>query len=88
VPTYDFKCEACGDEFEALTEPGATPPCPRCGSGRTRRLWSPGFRTLKWGLRGKAAQESDSRRAEREAARQDRIAGARKRRKTGGPPGG
>ena len=86
MPTYDFECEGCGYEFEQLTDVGATPACPACGSEQTRRLWSPGFRTLKWGVRGRAARESDSHRAEREAAHQDRLAEIKKKRRRGEQP--
>ena len=79
MPLYEFECEACGEIFEELTHAGATPNCPNCGSAKTKRLWSPGFRTLKFGLRGKAARESNARRTEREAARQERLAERRKR---------
>lgn len=86
MPTYDFRCESCGEEFEALIPAGATPDCPSCGASGAKRLWSPGFRTLKWGVRGKAAKESDSRRSEREAAHQDRLAEIKKKRRRGEQP--
>ena len=31
MPIYDFKCRACGHEFEGLVLPARTPPsCPAC----------------------------------------------------------
>jgi hypothetical protein len=39
---------------------------------------------LSIGLRGRAARESDSRRSEREAARKERFAEQRKKRREGG----
>ena len=71
MPLYDFACEACGHEFEGQAEPGATAPCPECGAApdRTRRLWRPIAPPAKMGLRGRAARESNARRAEREARR-------------------
>jgi putative FmdB family regulatory protein len=41
MPIYDFRCEQCGAEFEQLTEAGAQVPCPKCGSERTTRIYSP-----------------------------------------------
>ena len=69
MPLYDFACDACGDEFEAHAEPGATASCPACGAGDTRRLFRPIAPPAKIGLRGVAARRSDARRAEREAKR-------------------
>jgi len=69
VPLYDFRCEECEATFEELTAPDGAPPCPRCGGARTRRLWSRVAPPARIGLRGRAARESDARRAEREAKR-------------------
>ena len=71
MPLYDFACDACGERFEERTEPGEAPPCPACGEGSARRLFTPIPPPPKLGLRGRAARESDGRRAEREAKRQD-----------------
>lgn len=83
MPLYDFACDACGDEFEAVAPAGGTAPCPTCDSAEVRRLWRPIAPPLKFGLRGGAARESDARRGEREAARQDRLADIKKKRKAG-----
>jgi putative FmdB family regulatory protein len=40
VPLYEYRCAACGHEFEALVAIGATPDCPRCGSASLERLLS------------------------------------------------
>jgi len=83
VPIYEFECDDCGERFEELmgAEAGA-PACPGCGSARTRRLISlvspPGRQP-----RGAAVRSDESRRQEREAARQDRITESRKKRATG-----
>ena len=76
MPTYDFACEACGHEFEALADPGATAPCPSCGAApeRTRRLWRPIAPPAKTGLRGYAARRSNAARSDREKRRQERSA--------------
>ena len=40
MPTYEYKCEACGNEFEkfqSITAP-AIRKCPACGKNRVKRL--------------------------------------------------
>jgi putative FmdB family regulatory protein len=37
---YDFRCRACGEEFEALVRPPAAPACPACASPDLERLLS------------------------------------------------
>ena len=69
MPLYDFRCEDCTTTFDELAAPGAAPACPACGSARTTRLWTPVSPALKLEVRGRAARESNARRAEREARR-------------------
>jgi putative FmdB family regulatory protein len=40
VPLYDFRCRACGAEFEALVRPPNEPACASCGSADLERLVS------------------------------------------------
>jgi putative FmdB family regulatory protein len=85
VPIYEFECEECGARFEELVAADASAvPCGACGSPRTRRLISnvapPGRQP-----RGAAVRSDESRRREREAARQDRLADSRKKPGAGGP---
>ena len=79
MPIYEFECAECGDRFEELVASGVAVACPRCGSERTRRLMSsvspPGRQP-----RGAAVRSDESRRRERESARQERIGEAKKRR--------
>jgi putative FmdB family regulatory protein len=80
VPIYEFECGECGRVFEELVAAaGAAAACPECGSERTRRLMStvspPGRQP-----RGAGVRSDESRRSEREAARQDRLSESRKRR--------
>jgi putative FmdB family regulatory protein len=86
VPIYEFECEECGTGFEELVAAGtASAACPECGSERTRRLISavsPPGRTP----RGAAVRSDESRRRERESARQDRMTESRKRRAAGEKP--
>jgi putative FmdB family regulatory protein len=85
MPIYEFECEACGARFEELMQAGVEVSCMACGSGRTRRLYSavapPGRQP-----RGARVRSDESRRGEREAARQDRLAESSKRRVRGGKP--
>ena len=40
MPTYDYKCEACGHAFEKF-QPISAPPirkCPECGTNQVKRL--------------------------------------------------
>jgi putative FmdB family regulatory protein len=85
MPIYEFECEACGARFEELVAAGAAVACRECGSEPTRRLYStvapPGRQP--WGA---AVRSDESRRREREAARQDRLAESSKRRTLGEKP--
>ena len=40
MPIYEYQCKACKEEFEELAFGDAAPPCPSCGSGKTRKLMS------------------------------------------------
>jgi putative FmdB family regulatory protein len=84
MPIYEFECEGCGDRFEELVGAGVeAASCPGCGSERTRRLIS-GFSPPGRQPRGAAVRSDESRRGEREAARQDRLAASRKKKAAGG----
>ena len=84
MPLYDFACDACENTFEALARAGETPRCPACGADATRRLYTPIAPPLKLGLRGRAARESDARRAERENTRKEAFREERRRKREGG----
>lgn len=82
MPIYEFECEECGVRFEELAAAGAVVACPQCGSERTRRLLSPVSPPGRQ-PRGAGVRSDESRRRERESARQERLAESR-RRKAGG----
>ena len=81
VPIYEFECAKCGARFEEIVKAGQTAPCPQCKSSDVQRRYSPiGEGRVPVGLTGKAAAESDARRKEREARRQEGFGEDRKRR--------
>ena len=43
MPIYEFRCDACAEQFEELlrTRDETLAPCPRCGSTSVTRLLSP-----------------------------------------------
>ncbi|HEY1686001.1 MAG TPA: zinc ribbon domain-containing protein [Tepidisphaeraceae bacterium] len=44
MPTYEYKCQACGHEFEKFQSITAGPirKCPKCGKNKVKRLLSAG----------------------------------------------
>jgi putative FmdB family regulatory protein len=41
VPIYEYRCSACGSEFELLVSGSAGPPaCPECHTGEVKRRFS------------------------------------------------
>ncbi|MET0558406.1 MAG: zinc ribbon domain-containing protein [Solirubrobacterales bacterium] len=83
MPIYEFECDQCGERFEELLGSEAdAPSCPSCGAAQTRRLISPVSPPGRQ-PRGARVRSDESRRGEREAARQDRIVESRKKRAAG-----
>jgi putative FmdB family regulatory protein len=82
MPIYEFDCADCGARFQEMVAAGATAPCPACGGERVTRAYSPiAPPGLGVDLTGKAAAESNARRAEREAQRKERLSDERKKRR-------
>lgn len=48
MPTYDYKCEACGEAFEKFQSISAAPlrKCPHCGANGLKRLIGTGSGVL------------------------------------------
>jgi putative FmdB family regulatory protein len=81
MPIYEFDCRQCGARFEELTRVGARATCPACGADDVARRFSPiSEPRVPVGLHGKAAAESNARRTEREARRQEGFREDRERR--------
>jgi putative FmdB family regulatory protein len=83
MPIYEFECGSCGARFEELVAAGTEEMlCPGCGAADARRLLSnvspPGRQP-----RGARVRSEESRRREREAGRQERIAEAGRKRAAG-----
>lgn len=83
MPIYEFECGECGARFEELVAAGTEElACPACGATRAGRLLSnvsPSGRQP----RGARVRSDESRRREREAARQGRLAETAKKRAAG-----
>jgi putative FmdB family regulatory protein len=48
MPIYDYKCRACGHQFEKLVRLDEAPACPVCQAADPERLFSlPGISTQK-----------------------------------------
>jgi putative FmdB family regulatory protein len=41
MPIYEFRCEACGAEFDVLISAEIEPECVECGAGELTRTYSP-----------------------------------------------
>ena len=65
MPLYDFRCRACGHQFEAVVRPPASAVCRSCGGGDLERMPS-----------SFAVASRDRTRAHAEAARKRAAAGA------------
>jgi putative FmdB family regulatory protein len=40
MPIYEYTCQSCSHEFEALVRRGKTPACPSCGKEKLERRFS------------------------------------------------
>jgi len=60
MPTYDYRCDACGHKFEELQSFSAAPlkTCPKCGADQLRRLFGTGAAIL---FKGGGFYETDYR---------------------------
>jgi putative FmdB family regulatory protein len=76
MPTYEYKCEACGFEFEKFQSIKSAPirKCPHCGKNRVKRLIGTGSGLI---FKGGGFYETDYRsEAYKSAAKADAKAGA------------
>ena len=65
MPIFEYRCQACGQEFEALVRTGTVPACPKCASETLERLLSiPAVKSESThALALKAAKKRDSKQA-------------------------
>ena len=84
MPLYDFRCRACGEQFEALAEPGIAAGCPSCGAADSDRVFTSFAGPFTVGLRGAAARRSNATRSVREEQRRERFAKQREEREQRG----
>jgi putative FmdB family regulatory protein len=40
MPLFEYRCEECGHQFEALVRDGGWPDCPQCGTKKPQKLLS------------------------------------------------
>jgi putative FmdB family regulatory protein len=76
MPTYEYKCEACGFKFEKFQSIKSAPirKCPHCGKNRAKRLIGTGAGLI---FKGGGFYETDYRsEAYKSAAKADAKAGA------------
>jgi putative FmdB family regulatory protein len=76
MPTYEYKCEACGFKFEKFQSIKSAPirKCPHCGKNRVKRLIGTGSGLI---FKGGGFYETDYRsEAYKSAAKADAKAGA------------
>jgi putative FmdB family regulatory protein len=81
MPSYDFRCRECGEDFEAQVATSERPPCPACGAFDPERLFTPFAGPFTVGLRGYAARRSNATRKTREELRHEGFAKDRERRR-------
>lgn len=84
MPTYEYRCEACGhqfDEFQAMTEEPLRK-CPKCNKNRLRRLFGTGAALL---FKGSGFYQTDYRSEAYKAAAKAEAEAAQ--RSTGGTGG-
>ena len=60
MPTYDYRCDACGHELEVFQSITASPKrkCPACGSMKLKRVIGPGAGVI---FKGSGFYETDYR---------------------------
>jgi putative FmdB family regulatory protein len=72
MPIFEYRCDACGHEFETLVLPGTTPACPSCRSeSLAKRISLPAVKSdATHALALKAAKKRDARQASENARAQ------------------
>lgn len=74
MPTYDYRCDACGHEFELFQSITAQPQkkCPKCGKMKARRLIGAGSTLI---FKGSGFYQTDYRsRSYKDSAAKDKPA--------------
>ena len=80
MPIFEFECEECGAEFEELVAAGTeSGTCPKCGSERSRRLWSAPAAPYKLVKTPGAARQQEARNAKLKDATKARFKAQRQK---------
>ena len=83
MPLFDYRCRACGHQFEALVRVQDAPPadCPECRSTTVERMLSTFATSSKEQRQASAAKQvaSAAKRGRSETAAQDRDAEAHRK---------
>ena len=58
MPLFDFRCRACGAQFEALVRAPSAPACPSCASADLERLVTGFSVSVRSGGLSKAARKA------------------------------
>jgi len=71
MPTYDYRCDACGQAFEAFQRMSEDPlvECPSCGEPKLRRLIGAGAGII---FKGSGFYETDYKRSRKEPKKDDK----------------
>jgi len=86
MPTYDYKCNACGhvfEKFQSITAP-AVRKCPKCGKLKVQRLIGTGAGVI---FKGSGFYQTDYRsEAYKQAAEKDKPSAGKSNEKPDGTP--
>ncbi len=67
MPIYEYKCQACGHQFEKIVKLNETPDCESCKNSNLEKIFSvPGIRTPKSQQRAAQQEEHSKNKVRRE----------------------
>lgn len=85
VPIYEFRCDTCGQRFEALVEVGTRSlPCRVCGAAETARVLSAQAAPMGFVRSGPANRAQERKNAELRGRARSEFKARRRRAREGG----